>query len=198
MNTPDTNIEDGDDRPSKTQLKKVSHDLQALGSALLELPENRLAALDMPENLRDALNDLRGIRSHEGRRRQLQYVGKLMRGIDPEPLREAVAAMKVPGARETLALHEAERWRDLLLADDQALTTWMGDHPDTDVQQLRSLIRSARKDIEKALQAQPAGGTPDRKGRSYRDLFQLVKAAQAAATAAAAARDEEEDDDGDE
>lgn len=162
-----------DERPSRTQLKNESHDLQTLGIALLALSDAKLDALDMPEILRDALADLRRITAHEGRRRQLQYVGKLMRHVDAEPLREAVASQRLPGAKETLALHDAERWRDRLIAEDNALTEWLGAHPDTDAQALRSLIRSARKDAALAAAA-PEGGL-ERKGRTYRDIFQLVK-----------------------
>ncbi|MFM2052073.1 MAG: hypothetical protein RL456_110 [Pseudomonadota bacterium] len=183
-------------RPSKTRLKKQMHDLQALGKALDEMPAHRLKAIaGMPESLLEALLDLKRIRSHEGRRRQLQYIGKLMRGIDPEPLREAVASFKVPGARETLALHTAERWRDRLVADDEAFTQWMAEHPDTDAQALRTLIRNARKEDAAAAAVQPHDGAPMRKGRAWRELFQRIRATLAAASAAPAEDDEPEDDD---
>ena len=185
---------DEGERPSKTRLKKESHDLQALGRDLLELPPQRLAAIDMPERLRDALEEMRRTRSHEGKRRQLQYVGKIMRLIDPEPLREAVASFRVPGARETLALHEAERWRDRLVRDDGALTEWLAAHPQTDSQALRALIRNARKE-EQAHVALPHDGPTERKGRAYRDLFQHVRSTLVAAERAAA---EAEGDEGDE
>src|SRR5689334_16261390 len=112
----------GAERPSKTQLKKQSHDLQGLGEALSAMPEDRLDALvasgAMAESLRDALREHKRTRSHEGRRRQMQYIGKLMRHADAQPLHEAVAALKVPSARDTLALHQAERWREELAASD--------------------------------------------------------------------------------
>src|SRR5512145_3027220 len=92
-------------RPSKTRLKQQSHDLQKLGQALAALSDERLAALALPERLLDALLQYRSTRSHEGRRRQLQYVGKLMREVDAEPLREAVAAATLGSARDTLLLH---------------------------------------------------------------------------------------------
>jgi ribosome-associated protein len=186
------------DRPSKTQRKKQMHDLQTLGRDLIEMPDARLTALGMPEFLLDALLQLKRTRSHEGRRRQWQYVGKLMRRVDPEPLREAVASFKVPGARETLALHTAERWREQLLASDDALTQWMAEHPDTDAQSLRTLIRNARKDQLAATAAQPFEGAAERKGRAYRDLFQRIKTALEAAAKAEELADldpDEEDDD---
>lgn len=155
------------DRPSKTQRKKESHDLQQLGEDLVALPDDRLDRLPMNESLRDALRMYKKTRTHEGRRRQMQYVGKLMRRNDPEPLREAVAALKLGTAKASLALHELEHWRAQMLASDEILTTWIQQHPDTDLQQLRSLVRAARKD---------AAATPEqRNGRAYRELFQLIK-----------------------
>jgi ribosome-associated protein len=160
--------DNGDSRPSKSALKRQSHDLQSLGLALAALSESRLAATPMPEALRDALLEFRRTKSHEGRRRQLQFVGKLMRTADEAPLREAVAAATLGSAKETLALHEAERWRAELIADDDALTRWLQDHPDTDTQQLRSLVRAARRDAVVPEARQP---------KSHRELFQFVKAA---------------------
>jgi ribosome-associated protein len=157
----------GGERPSKTQLKQQAHELQTLGLALAALPEDRFAAIAMPERLREAIAEYRRTRSHEGRRRQMQYVGKCMRLADPAPLREAVAAYQLGSARETLALHEVERWRDELIADDGALDRWVQAHPDTDLQRLRSLVRAARRDAQAAPQ--------QRQSRAYRELFQFVK-----------------------
>jgi len=155
-------------RPSKTQLKRQSQDLQTLGLAVSELPAERLAAVDMPDALRGAIIELRRTKSHEGRRRQLQYVGKLMRSADEAALREAVAAATLGSAKETLALHEAERWRAELVADDDAMTRWQQVHPDTDTQQLRSLVRAARRD---AAALAPEARQP----KSFRELFQFIK-----------------------
>ena len=152
--------------PSRNELKKQMHDLQELGEAVAALPADRLDKLKIDERLRDAIDELRRTRSFEGKRRQLQYIGKLMKHEDPEPLREAVASYRVGSATDTLALHQAEYWRDQLLATDDALASWVKDHPATDVQQLRSLVRSARKE-----KLEPG----ERHGRAYRDLFKLVK-----------------------
>jgi ribosome-associated protein len=159
-------------RPSKTRLKQQSQDLQTLGVAVAELSAERLAAIDMPEALRDAIDLFRKTKSFEGRRRQMQYVGKLMRSADEDALREAVAAATLGSAKETLALHEAERWRAELIADDEALTRWMAQHPDTDSQQLRSLVRAARRD---SAQPAPEAGQTMRQPKSHRELFQLIK-----------------------
>ena len=94
----------------------------------------------------DLIREAQRITAHEGRRRQMQYIGKLMRRTDPEPLREAVAAMQLGHAKDALALHDAERWRAELIASDDALTEWTANRPQADVQQLRSLVRAARKD----------------------------------------------------
>src|SRR6185369_17143968 len=119
--------------------KKASHELQDLGEALVAMPEDRLSGLGIDETLLDAIREYKRTRTHEGRRRQMQYIGKLMRRTDPEPLREAVAAMQLGRAKDALALHEAERWRNELIASDDALTRWMAAHPASDLQQLRSL-----------------------------------------------------------
>lgn len=162
---------DDEGRPSKTQRKKESADLQALGEALAAMSDPTWATLNLPEGLRDALVEFRRTRSHEGRRRQLQYIGKLMRQVDAEPLREAVAQSQLGHAHDTLALHEAERWRSALLDDDQALTRWGQDVPGTDLQQLRTLVRNARA---QALREAGPGQAP-RQGRAYRELFQFLR-----------------------
>jgi ribosome-associated protein len=158
-----------EERPSKSELKRQAHALQDLGEALIALPDERLAALPMSDTLLDAVRELKRIRSHEGRRRQMQYVGKLMRQADAEPLREAVAALQLSKAHDTLALHRAERWRDELIEHDDALTRWVAEHPQSDAQQLRSLVRAARKDA--------ATPPEQRHGRAYRELFQFIKQA---------------------
>jgi len=152
--------------PSRNELKKQMQDLQELGEAVAALPVDRLDKLKIDERLRDAIDELRRTRSFEGKRRQLQYIGKLMKSEDPAPLREAVASFRVGSASDTLALHQAEYWRDQLLAGDEALHKWVEAYPATDIQQLRSLVRSARKE-----KLEPG----ERHGRAYRDLFRLVK-----------------------
>ena len=156
-----------DERPSKSLLKQQMHELQALGKELTELPESRLQAVAMPDALRNAIAEFRRTRSHEGRRRQMQYVGKQMRFADPEPLREAVSAFKLGSARDTLRLHETERWREELVSSDDALTRWAQSYPQSDLQRLRSLVRAARKDA--------AATPPQRQSRVWRELFQFIK-----------------------
>lgn len=157
----------GFDRPSKTRLKQVSHELQALGKAAVTLPADRLEGLAVAETLLDAIHQYRSTRTHEGRRRQMQYIGKLMRIHDVEPIRQVVVDMQLGRAKDSLTLHDSERWRADLLADDDATTRWIAAHPGADVQQLRSLVRAARKDAASAAEK--------RSGRAYRELFQFIK-----------------------
>lgn len=161
-------------RPSKTELKRASHELQALGESLLDLADDRLAGLGLPEPLLDALRQARRMRSHEARRRQLQLVGKLMRGAgEPaqDAARDAIAEIRLGRAHDSLALHRAEQWRAELIADESATARFAAEHPHSDLQRLRALVRQARKD---------AAATPElRSGRANRELFRFVREAGA-------------------
>jgi ribosome-associated protein len=186
----------GADATSKTELKRESTELQALGEALLDLRAGLFDKLDLGEKLRDAIEEARRITNFEGKRRQMQFVGKLMRGLDAATLDAARAALDEQSrgpAQETAVLHDAERWRDRIIAEDDALGGWIETHPDTDAQQLRALVRQARKDIK----AGPPGEAP-RQGKAYREVFQLVRAQLSvhgsddhAAEAAAQSREED-------
>jgi ribosome-associated protein len=162
---------------SKTELKRESAELQKLGESLLTLRADLMEGLKLPDKLLDALDEVRRITNFEGRRRQMQFIGKLMRGLDEETLaatREALDTQRQGSAKESMALHEAETWRDQLIEDDQALQRWLDAHPDTDSQQLRALIRQARKDRQPSADEVSRGLVP-RHGRAYREIFQLVK-----------------------
>lgn len=154
------------ERPSKTQRKQAMHELQALGARLVGLNDERLAAVDLPEQLREAVLEARRIRSREGRRRQLQYIGKLMREIDPAPIRARFDAWDGQSTAASAAHHRAERWRERLLDDEGSLTEFARECPGADLQRLRACVREARKD---RLAGKPS--------RHYRELFRLVKAA---------------------
>ena len=166
--------------PSKTQLKAEADEKQALGEALLTLRADLIARLDLPNKLLDALKEAKRITHFEGRRRQMQFIGKLMRPLDMEPIRAAIDEQANGSADLTLALHLAEQWRDKLIASDEVLAQWMTDYPDTDSQQLRALIRQARKDIAKPETQVEA----PRHGKSYREIFQLVRLAMKQAPSA--------------
>lgn len=185
---PDDVDENGYRRPSKSMLKRESHDLQTLGKQMLELPDSYLKDLNMPDRLSDALQTYKKTKSFEGRRRQLQFIGKVMREVDPAPYREAVAAFQLGHARNALALHQAERWRAELLAEDDkdAVTRWADTYPETDLQQLRTLVRNARKD---------AAAEPEkRSGRAYRELFQYIKQVMESQAAVPVTRNHADDD----
>ena len=149
---------------SKTKRKQEMTALQSLGAKLVDLPASQIAELPMEERLREAVLEAKRITSHEARRRQMQYVGRLMREIDPAPLRERLEAMTGHSAQAAAQHRRLEAWRERLLADDEALTAFAAEHPGADLQALRTLIRNTRKEQQ---QAKPP--------RSYRELFRLIK-----------------------
>ena len=183
----------GDQDYSRNDAKRDSDAKQQLGEDLLGLGANARAQLNLPEALIVALNDAKKIDSHGARRRQMQYIGKLMRKLDEDTLQAVQAALLAQHqgtAEQAQALHEAEDWRDRLIDSDEAVTQWLANHRETDAQALRSLIRQARKDAKPTK----AGETP-RHGRAYREIFQLVKLTlQAQQKAAATAEDEDDEE----
>ena len=184
----------GTDEPTRTELKRESTEIQKLGEDLLELRADLMQKLDLPDKLIDAVAEAKRIRNFEGLRRQMQFIGKLMRGLD-EPVREAIRAALVeqhmPSVKETQILHQAEQWRDRLIADDDALGQWLNLSPDTDSQQLRALVRQARKDAKPELP-----GQAPRHGRSYREIFQLVREQLLASAESAEERQADDTEDG--
>ncbi|MEW6479376.1 MAG: ribosome biogenesis factor YjgA [Pseudomonadota bacterium] len=170
---------------SKTDLKKHMDHLQSLGESLLTLRSDLMARLreqhDLSDKLIDALAEARRITNFEGKRRQMQFIGKLMRALDEDTVAAIEAALeeqRKPSAQETLRLHQAEQWRDRLVADDDALTDWLRQDPEADVQHLRALIRQARKDAQTTA-AQEKPGEAQRHGKAYREIFQIVRQALA-------------------
>jgi ribosome-associated protein len=137
---------DENERPSKTRLKREMHDLQALGAQLTQLSRDQIARLDLPEELREAVLFAQQVTGHESRRRQLQYVGKLMRRVDADAIRAGVARVTGASRAAVTLMHRAEQWRDRLLADDTTLTDFVARHPEADVQWLRTTIRAARRE----------------------------------------------------
>jgi ribosome-associated protein len=153
-----------DEPVSKTRRKREMTELQALGAALVVLPESQLDQIALDSALRQAVLDAKRITSHEAKRRQLQYIGRLMREVDPEPIRARLAAVEGRSSQAAAAHRRLEAWRERLLADDAALTHFASEHPRADLQAIRSLIRSARKE-------QKEGKPP----RAYRELFRVLK-----------------------
>ena len=166
----------GTDMPSRTELKRESSELQRVGEDLLTLRNQFMDRLVLPEKLRDAIEAAKRISNFEGKRRQMQFIGKLMRQLEPAELDQVRAALSEQhngSASETLALHQAEEWRDGLIADEDAFEKWLLRYPQTDSQQLRALIRQARKDAHPGASGKP--GEITRHGKAYRELFQLVR-----------------------
>jgi len=168
----------GGDEPSRTDLKRESDELQKLGEQLLTLRADLFNPLNLPDKLAEAVQDAKRITNFEGKRRQMQFIGKLMRKLDAQEvqgIRDALQEQAQGSAHETLTLHLAEQWRDRLIAEDAALDLWYQSHPHTDSQQLRALIRQARKDAPPTDKAAVSQGLAPRQGRAYREIFQLVR-----------------------
>jgi ribosome-associated protein len=148
---------------SKTRRKRAMEELQELGEELVALPADRVKKIDLPEELRDAIVAAQRMPRHdEAKRRQMQYIGKLMRSVDIEPIRAALALFRGEASSETAKLHRLERLRTELLADEKVLAEIAARHPSVDLQHLRSLRRAALKENAQSV-------------KSYRAIFQLLK-----------------------
>jgi ribosome-associated protein len=184
-----TEFEQEYDRPSKSQLKREMTSLQKLGADLVAEPRDRVKRVPMPEDVRDAILECQSITDHEGRRRQMQYVGKKMRSLDATELaaiQRTLDSWRGLSKADTASMHALEKRRDKLLKDDTALTALLEKNPELDAQQLRALIRNARKEVAE-----------NKPPKAYREIFQLLKQLQAknnADSAAADAEAAEEDD----
>jgi len=155
------------DRPSKSELKRQSNELQKLGEQLVEAPRDRVKRVPMPDDIRDIILETQTITNHEGRRRAMQFVGKKMRTLDEEEIaviQRTIDSWKGASKAETASLHALERRREKLLADDKALTALLEENPELDVQHLRTLIRNARKEV---AESKPP--------KAYREIFQILK-----------------------
>lgn len=164
QNNPENDSEQ-DIAPSKTRRKKDMHALQEIGEQLVELDQKKLIEFNLPEILIDAINLAKPMNKHGARRRQMQYIGKLMRTIDVLPIQEKLDSWQRVSLHQTARLHQLERWRERLLADENALTEFAQKYPAADLQHLRLLIRNAHK--EKAADKPP---------KSFRLLFQKLQA----------------------
>lgn len=177
------------DRPSKSQLKREMTALQKLGAELIANSRDRVKRVPMPEDVRDAILECQKITDHEGRRRQLQFVGKKMRTLEEHEIaaiQKVIDSWRGTSKADAAALHLIERRRDKLLANDAALTELLAKHPELDAQQLRTLIRNARK--EQAENKPP---------KAYREIFQILKDLEKG-TVAATDTDVDADDEADE
>jgi len=165
-----------EERPSKSQIKRDMHALLDLGKALVALSPERLKQLPLAEPLFEAIRLAQRTTSREGRRRQVHYVGKLMRAAPADAIRAQLDEWQNGSHAQAARMHRLERWRDQLLEDDAALTALLTTHPHTDSQALRAQIRAARKEAAAnavRVSAGNVGREPQRK--HYRALFQTLK-----------------------
>ena len=148
---------------SKTRRKRQARDLQDLGAALTRLQEDQLARLELPDNLRQAVLECRRMTKHEAIRRQMQYIGRMMRGLDAEPIAAQLEALHAPSHQQTALFHRAERWRTDIMADPAAADLFAHDYPQADAKRLRVLAAAAAQ--ERSAEAPP---------KRYRELFRLI------------------------
>lgn len=163
-NLEDLEYDEEPGRPSKSQRKRDMHALQEMGAELVELSAERLGRIEMPDDLREALREAQRLTRHEARRRQMQYIGRLMRDVDPAPIREALDAVKGASAIETARQHRLEKLRERLLEDEAVLTEIAAAHPGADITRLKQLRRGA-------LHEREAGKPP----KNFRELFRLLR-----------------------
>lgn len=150
---------------SKSAMKREADRLQQLGEALLELPDSKLKEIDLPEPLAEAILLAKNIDSRSGVKRQRQYIGKLMRHIDPEPIEQFLEQLAQNQGELNAHHHQLEKWRDQLLAGDAAiLTKVVGENPGIDPQHLRQLVRNAQKEKKE-----------NKPQKYYRELFKYLR-----------------------
>ena len=149
---------------SKSEIKRDAEDLKQLGEKLVNLTKANLTEVPLDDSLKDAIELAQRLQK-EARRRQLQYIGKLLRSIDAEPIREALEKIENKHNQQQAMLHKLEILRDELVAKgDVALTDLLNEHPSADRQQLRNLIRAAQKEKEQ-----------NKPSKAYREIYQILK-----------------------
>ncbi len=150
---------------SKTKIKQEMHELQTLGEELTKLPPGKLDSMELPDDLRQAIADYQRFTARGAMKRQLQYIGKVMRNIDPEPILQALDKLQSKDRQQTAHLHRLEKWRERLLNDgDKALSELLNEAPEADRQHLRQMIRNAQRE---AQQNKPP--------KNSRAIFQYLK-----------------------
>ena len=149
---------------SKTKLKAEADVAQSIGKKLIALSKDRLIKLELPETLFDAVMEAKRLTANGAIRRQLQYLGRLMRDVDSAPIVEQLEAWEGKNTQENARFHTMERWRTRLITEPAALQEFLTKYPQIDIQQFRTLIRNAQK--EEAAQKPP---------KSSRELFKLIR-----------------------
>jgi ribosome-associated protein len=149
---------------SKTKLKAEADAQQAIGKKLIDLSKDKLIKLDLPEALFDAVMEAKRLTANGAVRRQLQYIGRLMRDVDNAPIVEQLSAWEGKNTQENARFHTMERWRARLIAEPNALSEFLTKFPQADIQQIRTLIRNAQREA-----------TAEKPPKSSRELFKLIR-----------------------
>lgn len=160
----DSKNQANDEPISKTKLKAEADALQVLGVKLVGLPKDKLAKLNLPESLSDAINEAKRLTANGAIRRQKQYIGSLMRDIDTTQIVDQLHRWEGKHTAENAYFHMLERWRDRMIESPEVVAEWMKLHPNTDSQQLRTLIRNVQREL---LANKPP--------KSSRELFKLIR-----------------------
>jgi ribosome-associated protein len=152
---------------SKSQKKRDMHELQAVGEQLIALSPDALKRIELPENLLTAVQEAKDIpvSKHTARKRQRQYVGRLMRNVDVAPIIEQLNALQAPSRKQIALLHLAEQWRERLLKDDGALDAFIGEFPRAENVEIREMIAAARDDMAR-----------DKPPKHFRELYHVIHA----------------------
>lgn len=159
-----TKLDELEDLPlSKTKKKEHVEALQDLGVELINTSTEKLAKLDLPSNLMDALKEAKRLKANGAVRRQAQYIGKLMRSLDGEEIRSKLEYINGDSVKATHTFHLAEKWRDQLLSSDDSLNMFIESYSGFDIGELRSLVRLVRKERE------------FHQNRNFTKLFRLIR-----------------------
>ena len=156
---------DADNFISKTRRKRQMRELQDVGAALVKLSPEVIQRLQLPEALREAVLECKRFTKHEAIRRQMQYIGRIMRDLDAGPIAAQLSALAAPSHRQAALFHAAERWRQEMLADPSAIEAFLGEYPEADPHALRRLVAAAHEER--------GSGRPP---RQYRELFHWLNA----------------------
>ena len=175
-------------RPSKSAKKREVEALQALGAKLVELSSDQIKKIDMPDELRDALKEAHRLAPRtEGMRRQLQFIGRIMRKVDPAPLQAALDKIAGLSAAENVRMHQRERLRDRLIADEKVIEEILAKYPQADIQYLRQQRRNAIREQE--LKKPP---------KAYREIYRILRELEGDGSNLPVPTDEENNKDSDE
>jgi ribosome-associated protein len=156
-----------EEKPSRSAQKREALALQVMGTQLIKLKPDQLELMPIQEKLKQAILDYNRFKSHGAKRRQSQFIGRLMRDEDIHPIQSVLNDLNQISASAQYQLHQLEEWRDKLITDPQALTNYLNDHPSTDIQKLRVLIRQAKHAEQQ--------NSPAEDKKAHRQLFRFLR-----------------------